>query len=101
MAAGGQDKDGKLSASLDEQIAQTFRNIELALKHAGAGDDALSKVISVRSYHVDLNDETAEQMARHMRRVFPNHRPVLTMLGVARLRMEGMKVEIEGVAWIS
>jgi enamine deaminase RidA (YjgF/YER057c/UK114 family) len=45
-----------------------------------------------------MSDDTAEQMARHMRRVFPNHRPILTMLGVDRLRQQGMKVEIEAVA---
>jgi enamine deaminase RidA (YjgF/YER057c/UK114 family) len=83
--------------SKEEQIVLTFENIEKALKHAGI-QKPFENIYSVRSYHIGLHDELPDLMVKHTRKLFTTHRPLWTLIGVERLGVKEMKVEIEVVA---
>lgn len=80
-----------------------FKNVEKALQSAGG--KGWSQVVSVRSYHIDL-DASFESVVEMFKEFMPNHRPVWVAVGVAKLN-EGMYVEMEvealdeEAAWLS
>lgn len=97
--SGGWDpKDGTLRATAVEQIDQAFTNVDLALKTAGV-TNGCKQVYSVKSYHVPLDDQAMEAMVRNLKAWMPEHRPIWTVIGVPRLALEEMKVEIDVVAY--
>jgi enamine deaminase RidA (YjgF/YER057c/UK114 family) len=49
----------------------------------------------VNSYHVPLNDEALTAMVRGFEKWMPGHKPIWTCIGVTRLGMDDMRVEIE------
>jgi enamine deaminase RidA (YjgF/YER057c/UK114 family) len=100
-SSGGWRKDMTIPDSIDEQIFQALKNIEMALEYAGIKWYALDHVISLRSYHVGLDDTHAVLMGRHLKGLFPRQKPTWSIVGVERLRVQGMKVEIEAVAWVT
>lgn len=61
-------------------------------------DVFLAQVYKFTSYHTELNDETMKFMKDNLERWAPNHKPLWTCIGVAKLALEGMRVEIEVVA---
>ncbi|KAH8156523.1 hypothetical protein CIB48_g11727 [Xylaria polymorpha] len=79
------------------QIDQAFANVDLALRTAGG--KGWSQVYSVRSYHVPLDGEALEAVVRNFRKWCPDHRPLWTCVGVARLAEDDMRVEIEVQAY--
>ena len=97
--AGGWDAEGNIPASEEDQIANAFVNIEKALKAAGI-KRPFESIYSIHSYHVGLHDGVLTLMPEHFRKLIPTHQPLWTMLGVQRLGLEEMKVEIEVVAII-
>ncbi|GIZ47869.1 hypothetical protein CKM354_001094800 [Cercospora kikuchii] len=78
------------------QIDQAFANVDLALKTAGG--KGWSQVFRVNSYHIPLNDEAMEAVKRNFEKWMPGHQPLWTVIGVSRLGMDDMRVEIEVVA---
>ena len=52
-------------------------------------------MFSIRSYHVPADEKSLETMVRCLKKYCPDHQPVWTYLGVPRLALEDMKVEIE------
>jgi enamine deaminase RidA (YjgF/YER057c/UK114 family) len=57
-------------------------------------------VFRVTSYHVPLADAALETMIKNFQKWMPNHKPIWTVLGVAKLGEEEMKVEIDVVAHV-
>ena len=82
-----------------KQIDQAFENCDRNLKNAGGS--GLTQVFKVRSYHVPLDDKTMEIVVEAMKKFFPNHQPLWTVLGVPRLGLDTMKVEIEVTAHVA
>ncbi|KFA49093.1 hypothetical protein S40293_07080 [Stachybotrys chartarum IBT 40293] len=78
---------------LKEEVEQAFRNVDTALKHAGG--KGWSQVFRVNSYHTDLTPELTSYMSDAYRRWMPDHKPIWTQIGVARLGAPNMNVEIE------
>jgi enamine deaminase RidA (YjgF/YER057c/UK114 family) len=75
------------------QIEQAFANVDHTLKTAGS--KGWQDVFSVKSYHVPLDNEALDAMVRCLKKWCPDHQPIWTVIGVPKLGLEGMKVEID------
>jgi len=80
---------GEISDDVAEQAEQTFRNIDEALKEAGA---SLDDAVRVQYTLVDADDMTA--IAPVLNKWLGNARPAATAI-IARLLDPRMKVEVE------
>jgi enamine deaminase RidA (YjgF/YER057c/UK114 family) len=96
----GVDKDGKLTGDggFEAQCAQTFANIEAALKFCGAG---WGNVVQFTTYLVHSQD-IAKFMTYRMRefpKMFANGGyPPNTLLMIDRLVQEPLLIEVQAVA---
>ncbi|BGP37766.1 hypothetical protein JCM10449v2_001688 [Rhodotorula kratochvilovae] len=86
-----------LAPSAEEQVRLAFDNVALALEAAGV-KDGWASVINVRSYHTDLG-QSFELVSEELKRRAP-HQPLWTCVGVTRLALEEMQLEIEVEALI-
>ncbi|KAK0110854.1 hypothetical protein ONS96_002443 [Cadophora gregata f. sp. sojae] len=86
----------QFNTEINAQIDQAFVNVETCLKDAGG--KGWSQVYRVNSYHVPINDEALAAMARNFKKWMPDHKPIWTAVGVTRLGVDDMRVEIEVVA---
>ena len=96
----GSDASGKLTGKGDfaDQAAQTFRNIEVALKSAGAG---WKNVVQFTTYLVHSQDiaRFMEFRLREFPRMFPDGvYPPNTLLIVDRLVQEPFLIEVQATA---
>lgn len=96
----GVDKDGKLvgAGDFDAQCAQTFANIETALKSCGAG---WGNLVEFTTYLVHSQDipKFMQFRLREFPRMFANGvYPPNTLLIVDRLVQEPLLVEVQTVA---
>ncbi|KAF5139050.1 RutC family protein YjgH [Metarhizium anisopliae] len=91
---GGWDPDtGVFEKEINAQIDLAFSNVDRALKDAGG--KGWEQVFRINSYHLPLNREAEEAMVRNLKKWMPNHQPLWTCIGVARLAEDDMRVEIE------
>jgi enamine deaminase RidA (YjgF/YER057c/UK114 family) len=76
------------------QIDQAFENVDVTLKDAGG--KGWSQVYSARIFVAPLDMENgAPNLVRNLKTWCPDHKPLLTVIGVDRLAFDGMKIEIE------
>jgi 2-iminobutanoate/2-iminopropanoate deaminase len=88
-------KTGKLAGGdVESQTEQVFKNIEAILKAAGSG---LDKVVRCGVFLTDMKD--FPKMNAVYERMMAGNRPVRTTVQAAALPMEGLKVEIDAIAY--
>lgn len=90
---GGWQEDGDIAEDLEREVELAFENVAKALKAANS-DASWRNVVSMRSYHTDI-DGSAELVIERMRRYMPDRRPVWTCVKIRKLGVPGMRVEIE------
>lgn len=81
---------------LREEIEQSFVNIQTTLEDAGG--KGLSQVYRLTSYHVNMTAETLELMVEFIGDLLP-HKPLWTVVGVDKLALDPMRVEIDVFAY--
>jgi len=94
--AGRDPATGELAGpDVEAQTAQVLKNIETILNAAGSG---LSHVLRCGVFLVDMQE--FPQMNHVYARAFGSHRPARTTVQVAGLPGNGLRVEIDAVAYI-
>ncbi|CAK1363957.1 uncharacterized protein RHO25_005900 [Cercospora beticola] len=86
---------GKIPTDHREEIDQAFRNVDMAVKEAGGS--GIEQVYKLNIYFAPLTEGAMEPCGAALKEWFPKHAPLLTGIGVEKLALEGMRVEIE--AW--
>jgi enamine deaminase RidA (YjgF/YER057c/UK114 family) len=87
------------AGDLKTQALQTFRNLEIALKAAGA---AAMDVVKPNIYVKGYKPEDAVPIGEALRTYFPEKNlPASTWLGVQSLAKEGFLIEVDAIAVIA
>jgi enamine deaminase RidA (YjgF/YER057c/UK114 family) len=93
---GGWDEAFVIPEDPGQQIRNSFENIAGVLAEAGS---SWNDVVEIVSYHVgDIDDGILGTVVEELRERCPSHQPLWTVLGVARLALPPMKVEISATA---
>ncbi len=89
---GGWDREtGEINPEWAPQIDQAFGNVDVALRQAGG--KGWSQVYSIHAYLAPLDmHHAAPDLIRNLRKWCPDHKPLLTAVGVEKLASENMKL---------
>lgn len=92
------DRDGRVRnpGDLEAQLKGTLDNLDIALRAQGA---TMHDLVKVNVYIVGLQPAQTPKI-RDIRAAYFNAEkpPALTLVGIERLSMDGLLVEIEGIA---
>ena len=92
------DRDGKVRnpGDLDAQLRGTLDNLDIALRAQGA---AMHDLVKVNFYIVGLQPAQTPKIRDIRAAYFSAEKPpAVTLVGIERLSMDGLLVEIEGIA---
>ena len=93
---GGHDSStGQMAGDVEQQTEQCLKNVQTILEAAGS---SLQHVLRCGVFLVDMR-EFATMNAVYAR-IFGDHRPARTTVQVAALPGEGMRVEIDAIAYV-
>lgn len=110
VIAGKDPSTGKVPATIEEEIAKAFSNMNDVILHSLRQAGRLTKadgatgwdyVVKLRTYHVGLSkmqDQAREIMVQNIKKWCPNHQPLFTMIGIESLPFPDLHVEIEVIA---
>jgi 2-iminobutanoate/2-iminopropanoate deaminase len=93
--AGVDPKTGALAADVEAQTEQCLRNVQAILEAAGSG---LQHVLRCGVFLLDMGE--FQKMNGVYSRMFGDHRPARTTVQVAGLPGDGLRVEIDAVAYV-
>lgn len=89
----GADADGTLvGGGFEEQVAQSFANVQIHLAALGVGP---KNVVKLTHYVVDLDQEKRAVLHGVAGKIWPVDKPAATLLGVVRLAREEMLYEVD------
>jgi 2-iminobutanoate/2-iminopropanoate deaminase len=92
---GGTDPaTGTIADSVEQQTEQCLKNVQTILEAAGSG---LQHVLRCGVFLMDMGE--FKTMNAAYARIFGDHRPARTTVQVAGLPGEGLRVEIDAVAY--
>jgi 2-iminobutanoate/2-iminopropanoate deaminase len=92
---GGTDPaTGRIAEDVEQQTEQCLKNVQTILEAAGSG---LPHVLRCGVFLLDMREFT--KMNGVYSRVFGGHRPARTTVQVAGLPGEGLRVEIDAIAY--
>lgn len=77
---------------------QAFENVDFTIKDAGG--KGMQSVYKLAIYYSPITEEALNETIVNLRKWFPSHRPLLTAIGVAKLALPEMHVEIEASAHV-
>ena len=93
---GGTDPaTGRMPADIAGQTEQCIRNVESILKAAGS---SLQHVLRCGVFLIDMRE--FQQMNVVYARMFGEHRPARTTIQAAALPLQGLRVEIDCIAYV-
>jgi len=93
---GGTDPaTGTIADGVEQQTEQCLKNVQTILEAAGSG---LQHVLRCGVFLIDMNEFTT--MNAVYARMFGEHRPARTTVQVAGLPGQGLRVEIDAIAYI-
>jgi len=93
---GGVDpKTGRLAADVETQTEQCLKNVQAILEAAGS---SLQHVLRCGVFLIDMGE--FKPMNGVYARMFGDHRPARTTVQVAGLPGDGLRVEIDAVAYV-
>ena len=92
--AGVDPTTGTLAADIESQTEQCLKNVQAILEAAGSG---LPHVLRCGVFLVDMGE--FKKMNGVYARMFGDHRPARTTVQVAALPGEGLRVEIDAIAY--
>ena len=93
---GGTDPaTGRIADDVEQQTEQCLNNVRTILEAAGSG---LQHVLRCGVFLVDMREFA--KMNGVYARMFGEHRPARTTVQVAALPGEGLKVEIDAIAYV-
>ena len=93
--AGVDPTTGTLAADIESQTEQCLKNVHAILEAAGSG---LPHVLRCGVFLVDMGE--FKKMNGVYARVFGDHRPARTTVQVAGLPGDGLRIEIDAVAYL-
>jgi enamine deaminase RidA (YjgF/YER057c/UK114 family) len=91
----GIEGGGKIPTGTVEQFRVALQNVDVCLRHAGAGPE---HVVKVTIFMTDITERAAINPLRI--EYFGEHRPASTLVEVSQLVDPAFRVEIEAVAFI-
>ena len=92
---GGTDPaTGRIAEDVEQQTEQCLKNVQTILEAAGSG---LAHVLRCGVFLIDMRE--FNKMNSVYARVFGDHRPARTTVQVAGLPGEGLRVEIDAIAY--
>jgi len=94
----GISKDGKIAEGFDGQIAQTFANIEAALKSQGAGWGNVVEFTTYLVHSQDIPKFMAYRLREFPKMFADGAYPPNTLLMIDRLVQEPLLIEVATVA---
>src|SRR4029078_6615414 len=92
---GTEPAPGRIADDVEQQTEQCLKNVQTILEAAGSG---LQHVLRCGVFLIDMARCT--QMNSGYARMFGDHRPARTTVQVAGLPGEGLRVEIDAIAYV-
>ena len=93
---GGTDPaTGRIAAGVEQQTEQCLKNVQTILEASGSG---LQHVLRCGVFLIDMGE--FRQMNGVYSSVFGDHRPARTTVQVAGLPGDGLRVEIDAIAYV-
>ena len=91
---GGEEMNGRLSASFGEQVRQAYANLRIVLDAVGAKPNQVTRITT---YVVDYHQSMLGVLTYNAQATFGSALPAQTLVPVPRLALDGMLFEVDAI----